>query len=187
MSLKFFMGLSLALSLSTGVAFAAEYGTPEEAKAMLEKAVVAMQEDQAAALAMFSAGEGGFKEKDLYPYCGGPDGNFTAHPSLVGQSLKDLKDKADNAFGEEIYAKAVEDEIVMVPYMWPRPGDEEPVEKVCLCDQNRRSDLCRGLLQTLSCSNGLWRYSEDPTRDRVGFSYSLGQESFPRLLSTELR
>lgn len=109
---------------------AGEYGTPEEAKAMLEKAVAALKEDKAQALEMFTKGEGGFKDRDLYPYCGGPDGNFTAHPKLVGESLKDLKDKTGKAFGEEIYAKAKEGEIAEVLYMWPRPGEEEPVQKV---------------------------------------------------------
>lgn len=111
-------------------AVAGEYGTPEEAKAMLEKAVAAVKEDKARALEMFTKGEAGFQQGDLYPYCGGPDGKFTAHPKLVGESLKDLKDKAGKPFGEEIYAKAKEGEVTEVPYMWPRPGEEEPVQKV---------------------------------------------------------
>jgi hypothetical protein len=43
---------------------------------------------------MFAKGEGGFKDRDLYPFCGGADGNFTAHPTLAGKSMKELKDKA---------------------------------------------------------------------------------------------
>ena len=35
------------------------YGTSEEAKAMLEKAVAAMKQDKAKALDMFNKGEGG--------------------------------------------------------------------------------------------------------------------------------
>lgn len=125
----FVLGFVLATGLGSAMA-AEEYGTPAEAKAMLEKAVAAVKQDKSAALEMFSNGEGGFKEKDLYPYCGGPDGNFTAHPSLVGKSLKDLKDKAGKAFGEEIYAEAEVGKITEVPYMWPRPGETEPVQKV---------------------------------------------------------
>lgn len=114
-----------------GVAWAAgEYGTPAEAKAMLEKAVAAVKADKAKALQMFTKGEGGFKDRDLYPYCGGPDGKFTAHPTLVGQSLKELKDKAGKPLGEEVYAKAKEGQIGEVEYMWPRPGQTEPVKKV---------------------------------------------------------
>jgi len=118
------------LLLATSVAFASDYGTPDEAQAMLERAVSAMEADQDAALAAFVAGEADYKDKDLYVYCGGPDGNFSAHPSLVGKSLKDLKDKAGEPLGEEIYTQAKAGEISEVAYMWPRPGEEEPVEKV---------------------------------------------------------
>ena len=122
---------TLLLSVSSPV-FAGNFGTAEEAKAMLEKAVVAVKTDKAGALTQFVKGEGGFKDRDLYPFCGGPDGNFTAHPSLVGKSLKGLKDKAGKALGEEIYANAKDGAIGEVSYMWPRPGSTEPVQKVSL-------------------------------------------------------
>jgi signal transduction histidine kinase len=91
---------------------------------------VAVKANKAAALAMFIKGEGGFKDRDLYPFCGGPDGNFTAHPSLVGKSLKDLKDKAGKPLGQEIYATAKEGAIGEVSYMWARPGTTELVQKI---------------------------------------------------------
>lgn len=127
---KLVVAATLAVFASVGPALAAEYGTPAEAKAMLEKAVGAIKGDKAAALAQFVKGEGGFKDRDLYPYCGGPDGNFTAHPSLVGKSLKDLKDKAGKPLGEEVYAAAKDGAIAEVSYMWPRPGQTDPVAKV---------------------------------------------------------
>ena len=101
--------------------FADSFGTSAEAKALLEKAVVAIKANKAEALANFTKGDGGFKDRDLYPFCGGPDGNFTAHPSLVGKSLKDLKDKAGKALGQDIYATAKEGVIGEVIYMSPRP------------------------------------------------------------------
>ncbi len=128
--LKLFVALAaLALMVST-TAWAGDFGTASEAKAMLEKAVAAVKANKAEALAQFAKGEGGFKDRDLYPFCGGPDGNFTAHPSLTGKSLKGLMDKAGKALGEEIYAKSAEGKINEVSYMWPRPGTTEPVQKV---------------------------------------------------------
>jgi signal transduction histidine kinase len=118
-----------ALLAFTTTAFANSFGTAAEAKAMLEKAVVAIKTNKADALAKFTKGEGGFKDRDLYPFCGGPDGNFTAHPTLVGKSLKDLKDKAGKGLGQEIYATAKEGAIGEVTYMWPRPGTTDPVPK----------------------------------------------------------
>lgn len=110
-------------------AFADNFGTAEEAKAMLERAVDAIKTNKAAALNKFIKGEGGFKDRDLYPFCGGPDGNFTAHPTLVGKSLRGLKDKAGQPLGENIYATAKEGSIAGVSYMWPRPGSTEPARK----------------------------------------------------------
>lgn len=120
---------ALLLTFSSPV-LAGSFATAEEAKAMLEKAVVAIKANKAEALAQFAKGEGGFKDRDLYPFCGGPDGNFSAHPSLVGKSLKGLKDKAGKMLGEEIYATAKEGTIGEVSYMWARPGSTDPVQKV---------------------------------------------------------
>ena len=116
--------------LLAGYVWAADFGTPAEAKAMLEKAVAEIKKDKAKALDMFTKGEGGFKDRDLYPYCGGPDGKFTAHPSLVGKSLKELKDKVGKPIGEEMYANAKEGVIAEMNYMWPRLNQTEPVQKV---------------------------------------------------------
>ena len=55
---------ALALSVSAGPALAQELGSPEEARAMLEAAVVAIEADEAAALAAFTAGEAPFKDRD---------------------------------------------------------------------------------------------------------------------------
>ena len=123
---------TLSAALLAASAWAADFGTPAEAKTMLEKAVAAVKADKAKALEMFTKGEGGFKDRDLYPYCGGPDGMFTAHPTLVGKSLRDLKDKSANPkpLGEEIYKTAQQGKISEVSYMWPRPGTTDPVQKV---------------------------------------------------------
>ena len=130
LSLVLTAALSVVAVAGVATAIAAEFGTAAEAKTMLERAVAAVKADKAKALALFVKGEGGFKDRDLYPFCGGPDGNFTAHPTLVGKSLKELKDKAGKALGAEMYKVAQEGKISEVNYMWPRPGSTEPVQKV---------------------------------------------------------
>src|SRR3989304_3285017 len=99
--LTFVLSVMVVAGIATLVAAQAQYGTAAEAKGMLEKAVGAIKADKAKALGMFAKGEGGFKDRDLYPFCGGPDGNFTAHPTLTGKSLKELKDKAGKGLGAE--------------------------------------------------------------------------------------
>ncbi len=121
----------IALCVAAVPAAAQDLGTPAEAKAMLEKVAVAMKANEAKTLQDITAGS--YKEKDLYPFCAGPDGKFTAHganAALVGQSLKDLKDKAGKAFGEEIYKSAQPGKLEEVSYMWPKPGGTDPVQKM---------------------------------------------------------
>ena len=125
-------GLALALPalLLAGSVWAADYGTPAEAKAMLEKVVAGIKKDKAKTLEEINKGEAGFKDRDLYPYCGDSEGKFTAHPTLVGKSMKDLKDKTGKPIGEELYKVAQEGKISEVTYMWARPGEDKLVEKV---------------------------------------------------------
>jgi hypothetical protein len=98
------VGFALIQVFSTA-AFAADFGTAEEAKAMLERAVAAVKEDKAKALDMFNKGEGGFKDRDLYVWCANAsDGIVTAHPALKGKQLRDIKGKHGAPFGETIMA-----------------------------------------------------------------------------------
>jgi hypothetical protein len=58
------IGLAAALVLSSSSSFAAEqakFGSEQEAKAMLEKAVAALKDNKEKALEMFDKGEGGFR------------------------------------------------------------------------------------------------------------------------------
>ncbi len=127
---SFVLGVAALTAVSTA-ALAGEFGTSAEAKAMLEKAVAAVKADKAKALEAFNKGTDGFKDRDLYPFCANAaDGVFTAHPKLVGKSLKELKDKDGKALGEAIIASAKEGAIAEVDYKWPRPGSDAPVQKV---------------------------------------------------------
>jgi hypothetical protein len=82
---RFMLGVaSLALiGLATGaMAQQASQGTAAEAKAMLQKTVTAVKADQAKALDMIAKGEGGFLDRDLYPFCfNAPDGKVHPFPN----------------------------------------------------------------------------------------------------------
>ena len=58
----------LVLSTAASV-WAADFGTAEEAKAMLEKAVAAVKENKAKALNMFNKGEGGLGRVPMVRAC----------------------------------------------------------------------------------------------------------------------
>ena len=131
-NLAFVVGCAVVLVLlftATSVP-ATQFGTAEEAKAMLEKAVAAVKEDKAKALDMFNKGEGGFKDRDLYVWCANAsDGIVTAHPTNKGKELRDIEGKRGAPFGREIMQKATDATIKEVSYWWPRPGSDKPLEK----------------------------------------------------------
>ena len=126
------------VTISTG-AFAqqGQFGTAAEARALLGKAVAAVKADKAKALDMFAKGEGGFKDRDLYPFCFNiSDGKINpyANPNATnfGQDVRTQKDITGKAWGLEFYAAAqkAEGQITEVSYMFPKPGaDRTPVGK----------------------------------------------------------
>jgi hypothetical protein len=129
-----------ALALSSAFAQQTQFGTADEAKAMLARAVSAVKADKAKAIDMFNKGEGGFLDRDLYPFCASiSDGKFVAvyNPNvrqLIGQvDIRTLKDSTGKAFGQEQFAAAQkpEGELTEVNYLFPRRGaDPTPVPKV---------------------------------------------------------
>jgi hypothetical protein len=114
-----------------------QFGTADEAKAMLSKAAAAVKADKAKALDMFAKGEGGFKDRDLYPFCFNiSDGKINpyANPNATnfGQDVRTQKDVNGKAWGVEFYAAAQKPggQITAVDYMFPKPGgDKTPVAK----------------------------------------------------------
>ncbi|MVF23874.1 chemotaxis protein [Methylocaldum sp. BRCS4] len=117
-------------SIASSAAFAAEYGTAAEARAMLERAVAELKKDKADALAKFNQAEAGFRDRDLYPFCAGPDGRITTHPTEVGTNLKEMKDQNGKPFGTEMFKIAEEGKIKEVTYVWPRAPGTQPIPKV---------------------------------------------------------
>jgi hypothetical protein len=141
---------SAALVLSAAAhAQQGQLGSPQEARAMLDKAVAAVKADRDVALAMFLKGEGGFKDRDLYPFCFRvSDGKTLASPVAVpaGTDVRTLKEPGGKVFGTEIYAAAQkpEGQVTEVSYLFPKPGTTAPaVAKVSFV--TRAGDLGCGV------------------------------------------
>ena len=118
--------------LAGGLAMAEEKGSAQDAKAMLERAVVAIKANETKALAEFSHGGNGFRYRDLYVFCARRDGVVDAHldPHQIGLNIKDLYDVNGVAFGQEMMAIAAEDQMKAISYMWPEPGTHVPTAKI---------------------------------------------------------
>jgi hypothetical protein len=104
-------------------ASAAEFGTPDEAKAMLGRAIAEMQADKATAIDRFNFNDAPFRDRDLFVFCfGGQDGKFTAHEAFVTWDVRKLRDPDGKFFGVEMYSKAQEGRIAEVKFTAPVPG-----------------------------------------------------------------
>jgi hypothetical protein len=132
-NLAFVVGYAVVLVLFTAASVpAAQFGTAEEAKAMIERAVAAVKEDKAKALDMFQKGEGGFKDRDLYVWCANAsDGILTAHPTNKGKELRDIEGKHGAPFGQEIMQTVTEGTIkevtllVAAPWLRQTAGEDD--------------------------------------------------------------
>ena len=123
---------AIVLLLAAGPVLAEGNASAQDARAMLERAVAAVKTDEPKALATFSSGGGGFRDRDLYVFCARSDGKVDAHidPAQINRNIKDLYDVDGVAFGQEMMAVAQNGDIKAVSYMWPRPGSREPAQKV---------------------------------------------------------
>jgi cytochrome c len=105
--MKKFLVLIMTISLlgSVSVALAQDRGTPEEAKALVKKAVVFIKEvGKDKALAEFNNQKGKFVYKDLYVWATALDGTNLSHPftpSLIGKNMMNLKDADGKLFVKE--------------------------------------------------------------------------------------
>jgi hypothetical protein len=129
----------LTLSSTTFAQQPSQFGTADEAKAMLNKTVAAVKADKAKTLDLINKGEGGFLDRDIYPFCFNlSDGKIVAVASnnakqLLGTDIRALKEPSGKEFGKEqhVAAQKPEGQITEVSYMFARPGpDSKPFPKV---------------------------------------------------------
>ncbi|MCB1873934.1 MAG: cache domain-containing protein [Chromatiaceae bacterium] len=134
---------TLMLTASLGVT-ASEMGSPDEAKAMSQKAAALVNEQGDGAFAVFAAKDGGFLEKDLYVFCMDLEGNMLSHavkPELVGKNLKDFNKYGDFLFQDMIKVASGDGE-GWVDYNWPYPGSDEVKQKTSYIIKNNNGFFC---------------------------------------------
>lgn len=128
--------LVLALGLGTSLATTAaaqevERGTPEEAQALVARAIdLADRLGIEVALAAFNARDPRFVDRDLYIFVIGTDGIVAAQaadPGRVGMDARTLVDSEGNTYGAWLVDRATP-EGVWVDYVRndPLTGEDEP-------------------------------------------------------------
>ncbi len=132
-----------ALSMSLNVT-AGEMGSPDEAKALSEKAAALVNQTGEGAFEAFSAADGGFVTKDLYVFCMDLDGKMLSHakkPELVGKNLIDFNKYGDMLF-KDMIAVASDPGTGWVDYRWPYPGTDEIKQKTSYIIKNDKGFFC---------------------------------------------
>jgi signal transduction histidine kinase len=142
--IKTLIALTAGALFSTGV-LAADLATPDEAKAMSQKAQAAVnQMGKDKAFAAFSAADGGYKVKDLYVFCMDMEGVMLSHavkPELVGKNLLNFNKYGDELF-KNMVATAKASGEGWVDYKWPYPGTEEIKDKTSYIMTNKEGFFC---------------------------------------------
>jgi hypothetical protein len=129
-----------ATIISLGAGAAPGKGTPDEAQAMVKKAVAYLKtHDRDAALAEFSNPKGGFIDRDMYIFVIDLQGKMIAHgtlPKIINKQVLEMKDADDKYLFKDMLAVANAAGSGWVHYKWPNPSSKtiEPkstfVEKV---------------------------------------------------------
>jgi hypothetical protein len=119
---------TLSLLPTANLARADQFGTADEARAMLDRAVVALKSDEVTALRAFSdPNNKQFHDRDLYVSCfNTSDGKFTAFPGpgMIGIDVRTFK------FGEDPIGQRAFDALQSTPeggvatmeYKFPKSG-----------------------------------------------------------------
>jgi hypothetical protein len=110
-------------------------GTAAEARAMLDRAVVALNANKDAALQAFNdAHDKDFRDRDLFVYCFNTgDGKFTAYEmsALIDADIRKFK-LYNEPMGQRAYDAvhdAPEGTVVSIDYQMPKPEEKTPSAK----------------------------------------------------------
>lgn len=126
----------IGLCVTAVAGHAQEARTPDQAKALVEKAVTFMKaEGREKALAVFSDPKGQFVDGDLYLFVmDANDGKLTmlAHgvnKGLVGKPQIDVKDAEGKAFNQEMAVTLSKADNTWLEYKWPNPATKKIASK----------------------------------------------------------
>ena len=111
--------------LATSMCFAdSKKGTESEAKLLLERAVNLMRIDEVVALTMMTIPNGGFHQKDLYPFCTSFSGIQVAHPyGGAGLDMREFTSSDGKKLYDIMVKNTREGVISKISYKFGKPED----------------------------------------------------------------
>lgn len=122
-----------ALMLASTAASAADIGTREEAEALTERAIAAIQIDgKDKVFAAVNGKDAAYLQKDLYVFCVAFDGKTLAHggnQALVGKDMSKLKDTDGKLFIQSQIELTKGGSTGWVDYKWTNPTTKQIEQK----------------------------------------------------------
>jgi hypothetical protein len=110
----------------------ASFGTPVEAKAMIERAIRELKINETAAITKFRNGETGFRNRDLSVFCfNSTDGRILTSMAddMIGRDVRTLTDETGTNFGLELYNSALDGQITLSTGYASRGAGVAPAQK----------------------------------------------------------
>ena len=127
-------------------AAAADKGTPEEAKALLTKAVAHYQAvGREAAFKDFADKKGPYVDRDLYLWCMDKAHIITHHtmvPPLIGKSGEAAKDAEGKVFSPSVTDEALAKGTATVDYKYSNPVTKQIEPKTALAQKVSDNEVC---------------------------------------------
>ena len=137
------------LALATLCAAAGEYGTLDEAKALVKKAVAyADKNGPQKAFDEFSKSPGPFVDRDLYVVVYDMKGKVLAHGAnekMIGKNLIELKDVDGKAFVKERVELAQSKGTFWQDYKFTNPVSKKIEPKQMYCEKLDDTAVCGGI------------------------------------------
>lgn len=119
------IAIAAGLLATPGTLLAADHGTPEQAIAMVKRAVAMIKTDKDKAFAAIAdPANASFHDRDLYVYVYDLNGVALTHgnnPKMIGKSLIELKDVEGKPMIREMVELAKTKGKGWVDFKWPNP------------------------------------------------------------------
>lgn len=120
------LSIAVLLGIALPASAASEFGTKDEAVAMVKRVQEEFKKDGADATfkAVSDKSVKAFHDRDLYPFVYDMSGKCVAHgarPALIGKTLIDLKDQDGKLLIREMVALAKGPGSGWIDYKWPNP------------------------------------------------------------------
>ena len=149
------MTLVTSIAVLVGIsspAWSGEFGTKDEAIALVKKAVASIDKDGAAkAYDTFDKKDGGFTDRDLYVVVYGFDGKVLAHGAnakLIGKDMIDATDVDGKPYVKERVELAKKQADFWQDYKFVNPQTKKIEPKQMYCQRVGETAVCAGVYKS---------------------------------------